>query len=125
MAEGFAKKLRGAEFEVYSAGIEAHGLNPHALKVMAEIGIDISNQKSQNINEFMNMDIDTVITVCGHAHETCPLFPSGAKIIHAPFPDPPVLAARLKEKGEKNKGLLEPYKEVRDKIQQFIVKMEI
>lgn len=121
MAEGFAKNLRGDEFEVYSAGIETHGLNPNAVKVMAEAGIDITGQKSQNISELLDLDIDVVYTVCGHAHETCPVFPGGAEIVHVPFPDPPALAAQLKEQGKSEDEQLEPYRKVRDMIKDFIL----
>ena len=121
MAEGFAKALRGDEFEVYSAGIETHGLNPNAVKIMAEAGIDITSQQSQNISELLDLDIDVVYTVCGHAHETCPVFPGSAEIIHIPFPDPPALAAELEKQGKSKDKQLEPYRRVRDMIKDFIL----
>jgi arsenate reductase len=121
MAEGFAKALRGNEFEVYSAGIETHGLNQNAVKVMSEAGIDITSHKSENISNLLDLDIDVVYTVCGHAHETCPVFPGNAKIIHTPFPDPPALAAELKKQGKSEEEQLEPYRKVRDMIKDFII----
>src|SRR5210317_698866 len=75
MAEGWTRHLKGESIEACSAGIETHGLNPRAVTVMAEAGVDISGQRSQNISEFAAEDLDYVITVCGHAHESCPIFP--------------------------------------------------
>src|SRR3989338_6724009 len=75
MAEGFDKKYAQKGKKIFSAGIEAHGLNPKAVKIMNEIGIDISHQISKTLDSIPKDEIDTVITVCGHAHETCPLFP--------------------------------------------------
>ncbi len=116
MAEGWARALKGDIFDVYSAGIETHGLNENAVKVMSEIGIDISTHRSKNINEFINNEIDYVVTVCAHAHETCPLFPGKAKIIHKGFDDPPFLAAEKNSKEEK----LDCYRKVRDEIRNFV-----
>src|SRR6056297_2074414 len=99
IAEGWAKALKSDTIEAYSAGIETHGLNPNAVKVMAEAGIDISGHKSQNISEFMDEGLDVVVTVCGHAHETCPLFPGKARVIHVGFDDPPRMAKELAAQG--------------------------
>ena len=88
MAEGWTRHLKGHVIEVYSAGIETHGLNPNAVKVMGEAGVDISGHQSQLLSEFNDVDLDYVITVCGHAHETCPMFPGNAKVIHVGFDDP-------------------------------------
>jgi len=74
MAEGWAKALKSDVIEAYSAGIETHGLNPYAVRVMAEAGVDISGQKSQHLDEFDDMDFDYVVTVCGNANENCPVF---------------------------------------------------
>ena len=104
MAEGFAKALRGNEFEVYSAGIETHGLNQNAVKVMSEAGIDITSHKSENISNLLDLDIDVVYTVCGHAHETCPVFPGNAKIIILPFLIPLPLLQNLKNKEKVKKS---------------------
>ncbi len=73
MAEGLARELKGDLYEVHSAGIETHGLNPYAVKAMAEIGIDISGHKSELLADKMTMKFDHVITVCDHARESCPL----------------------------------------------------
>ena len=89
MAEGWTRALKGDQIEVHSAGIETHGLNPNAVKVMAEAGIDITTQKSQHIDEFKEVKLDYVITVCNHAHETCPWFPTNCEVIHVGFQDPP------------------------------------
>jgi len=114
MAEGWAKHLRGNVIEAYSAGIEKHGLNPLAVKVMAEAGVDISNQQSNLIEELPVKEFDWVITLCGHANETCPFFP-GRKV-HKGFDDPPKLAADAKTEETK----LAHYRRVRDEIRDFI-----
>ncbi len=88
MAEGFLKKYGGQEFEVCSAGIEAHGLNPGAVAAMARAGIDISGQQSQTIDEFSEVLFDVVLTVCDHANERCPILPGKHKKFHHNFPDP-------------------------------------
>ena len=116
MAEGWAKKLKSETIIPFSAGIETHGLNLNAVKVMKEAGVDISEQKSKKITEFMDQQFDYVITVCGHAHETCPFFPGGSKVIHKGFEDPPKLAENFESPGEK----LDCYRKVRDEIKNFI-----
>ncbi len=88
IAEGYLKYFAGNKAEVYSAGIETHGVNSKAIAVMKEDGIDISNHTSDNINEYQNIDFDYVITVCDNAKERCPYFPSSAKKFHQNFPDP-------------------------------------
>ena len=113
----------GTEFEFFSAGIETHGLNPHAIKVMWEAGVDISTQQSQNIKEFKEVALDYVITVCGHAHETCPLFQGDCKVVHVGFRDPPKLARELAESGESEEMQLDCYREVRDEIKAYIQKL--
>jgi arsenate reductase len=116
MAEGWAKALKGDVVEAYSAGIETHGLNPNAVKVMAEAGVDITSHKSQLLEELNDIDFDYVVTVCGHAHETCPVFPSNAKVVHVGFDDPPKLAAEVDDEDAK----LDCYRRVRDQIRKFI-----
>jgi len=116
MAEGWTRALKNDEIEVYSAGIEIHGLNPNAVKVMAEAGVDISSQKSQHIDEFKDTKIDYVITVCSHAHETCPFFPGNAKVIHVGFDDPPKLSPPDASEEEK----LDGFRRVRDEIRAFV-----
>ncbi|HAL52670.1 MULTISPECIES: arsenate reductase ArsC [Sphingobacterium] len=88
IAEGFLRHFAGSRAEVYSAGIETHGVNPKAIQVMAEAGIDISAHTSNNVNEYADIDFDHVITVCDNAKESCPYFPSKAKKLHYNFPDP-------------------------------------
>ena len=88
MAQGYLQQFASNKAEVYSAGIETHGVNPKAIEVMKEDGIDISHNTSNNINEYMHLDFDFVITVCDNAKENCPVFPSKAKKFHHNFPDP-------------------------------------
>ena len=116
MAEGWTRALKSDRIEVYSAGIETHGLNPNAVKVMAEVGVDISSQKSQHIDDFKDTQIDYVITVCSHAHETCPFFPGDAKVIHVGFDDPPKLSPANASEEQK----LDGFRRVRDEIKVFV-----
>ncbi len=114
MAEGWARHLKGDLFEAYSAGIEKHGLNPSAVKVMAEAGVDISGQQSTLIDELSAREFDYVITLCGHANETCPFFP-GPKI-HIGFDDPSSLTLGAQNEDE----ALSHYRRVRDEIKNFV-----
>jgi len=116
MAEGWARHLKSDVLDVYSAGIETHGLNPNAVKVMAEAGVDISKHRSKHVDELMDIPFDYVITVCGHAHENCPVFPGRAVVIHHGFDDPPKLAASAKTEEE----ALSHYRRVRDEIRAFV-----
>jgi arsenate reductase (thioredoxin) len=116
MAEGWARHLKSDQIEPYSAGIEAHGLNPDAVRVMAEAGVDISGGRSKVVSELSGVDFDYVVTVCGHAHESCPLFPGKAKVVHVGFDDPPRLAVGAKTEDER----LAPYRRVRDEIREFV-----
>ena len=116
MADGWTKFLKNDKFDVFSAGIETHGLNPYAVKVMAESGVDISNHKSTNIKNLIHIDLDFVITVCGHADENCPVFPRKTKVVHVGFEDPPKLAAEFETEDEK----LCCYRKVRDEIKKFV-----
>src|SRR5436190_19027230 len=88
LAEGYLRHFAGDKAEVYSAGIETHGVNPRAIATMKEDGIDISGHTSNHIDEYKNIDFDFVITVCDNAQENCPYFPSKAKKFHYNFPDP-------------------------------------
>ena len=101
MAEGWTHALKSDEIEVYSAGIETHGLNPNAVKVMAEAGVDITHQKSQHIDEFKDVELDYVVTVCGHANESCPVFAGNTKVVHVGFDDPPKMADMVQGEQEK------------------------
>lgn len=116
MAEGWCRHLQGDKYKVYSAGIETHGLNPNAVKVMAESGVDISNHTSQLVDEFTQIHFNIVVTVCGHADEHCPLFTNADKVIHVGFDDPPALAKTAKDATE----ALNHYRRVRDQIKKFI-----
>ncbi len=116
MAEGWARHLKGDRIEPYSAGIETHGLNPNAVKVMAEAGVDISGHRSKHVEELADVQLDYVVTVCGHAQEHCPMFPGKAKGIHVGFDDPPKLAAYAKTEEE----ALRHYRRVRDEIKAFV-----
>jgi arsenate reductase len=88
MAEGYLKYFAGDKAEIYSAGVETHGVNPRAIATMAEDGVDISKHTSNNIHEYKGIDFDYVITVCDNAKERCPFFPSSAIKLHENFPDP-------------------------------------
>ena len=116
MAEGFARALKSDRFEAFSAGTVKHGLNPSAVKVMAEAGVDISNQYSKTVDDLKDQKFDYVITVCGAAHETCPFFPGGGKVVHHGFDDPPALAKEAKTEEE----ALGHYIRVRDEIRSFV-----
>ena len=116
MAEGLCRHIHGDIFEVYSAGIETHGLNPLAVKVMAEIDIDISSHYSKTLKALVDVDLDVVITVCGHADETCPMFPGNTRLIHCGFDDPPKLAANAVTEEQ----ALVHYRRVRDEIKSYI-----
>jgi len=117
MAEGFCRHLKGELIEVSSAGIETHGLNPLAVQVMKEVGIDISHHKSKTVEELGDTEFDYVITVCGHASESCPVFPAKTRIIHQGFDDPPQLAKQAKTKEE----VLDCYRRVRDEIKAYVL----
>ncbi|MFA6236850.1 MAG: arsenate reductase ArsC [Bacteriovorax sp.] len=116
MAEGFARHFYEDKFEIYSAGIEKHGMNPRAIKVMKEAGVDISNQYSKTLNELGPIMFDFVYTVCGHANELCPVFPGRAVVKHVGFDDPPKLSAGLVDEEE----ILTHYRRVRDEIKNWI-----
>jgi len=120
MAEGWARKLWSNEINPYSAGIEAHGINPYALKVMAEIGIDISDHCSKTVNQLPISQFALVVTVCDHADKHCPLFPGRVEIIRRYFADPPQQAAILAARGANEETQLDCYRKVRDEIGRFI-----
>jgi len=116
MAEGWARTLKGNEIEPYSAGIETHGLNPNAVRVMREAGVDISQHRSKHVDEVADVPFDYVVTVCGHANENCPIFPRKLPVIHVGFDDPPKLARNAASEEE----ALGHYRRVRDQIRRFI-----
>ncbi len=119
MAEGWAKALKGEAFEFYSAGTKTHGMNPRAVQVMAEVGVDISQHQSKTVAELPLKDFDVVFTVCSDADQTCPAFPGG-KIIHVGFDDPP----RLTKKMTDENNIIREYRRVRDQIKQFVLEIE-
>lgn len=116
MAEGWFRELRGDEFDVWSAGIETHGLNPRAVKVMAEAGVDISGHRSKLTGELSGIDFDIVITVCDSARENCPYFPGNVKRFHQSFDDPPALTKDLSDE----ESILIVYRRVRNEIKQYV-----
>ncbi|MDP2758146.1 MAG: arsenate reductase ArsC [Desulfurivibrionaceae bacterium] len=116
MAEGWGRHLYPDQYEFFSAGIEKHGLNPLAVKVMGEAGIDISSQRSKLLSELEPTTFDYVITVCDHANEQCPLFAGKAIKLHREFPDPPRLARSATSEAE----ALSHYRTVRDAIRAYL-----
>jgi arsenate reductase (thioredoxin) len=116
MAEGWARALKRGVLEPYSAGVETHGLNPRAVRAMAEAGVDISGHRSKNVAELMTVDFDCVVTVCGHADEVCPAFPGKTRVVHVGFDDPPALAKTAKTEEE----AMAHYRRVRDEIKAFV-----
>jgi arsenate reductase len=121
MAEGWARHLRGDEINAWSAGIETHGLNPLAVRVMAEAGVDISGHSSKLVADLPEQEFDLVITVCGHADENCPFFPGPTRVMHHGFDDPPKLAANAASEEE----ALSHYRRVRDEIRDFIKTLKL
>ena len=116
MAEGFAKALKSDVLTAYSAGVEKHGLNPRAVAVMAEAGVDIAGQTSKLVSELPDVSFDYVVTLCGSAHDLCPFFPGPVKKVHVGFEDPPALAANAATEEE----ALGHYRRVRDAIREFV-----
>ena len=115
MAEGWARHLKGDVIEPFSAGIETHGLNPNAVRVMQEAGVDISGHRSKTVDQLPG-PVDVVVTVCGHAHETCPVFPGAPRVVHVGFDDPP----RLAKEAATEEEALRHYRRVRDEIRAFV-----
>jgi arsenate reductase len=115
MGEGFCRHYWGNHFNVYSAGTKKHGMNERAIKVMKEIGIDISSHYSKTTDELADIVFNYVITVCDSAHENCPYFPGG-KVIHVGFQDPPALTKNMSDEEE----ILNVYRRVRDEIENAI-----
>ena len=119
MAEAWTKHLKGDLVEVFSAGIDPHEVDPRAIKVMAEKGVDISGYKSKHIDSFAGIKFDYVITLCENARETCPFFPARVKHVHFAFDDPPGLASMERVEEE----ALRHYRRVRDEIRSFVEKL--
>jgi arsenate reductase len=116
IAEGWARYFLSDSIEAYSAGIETHGMNPKAVRVMAEAGVDITSHRSKHVDELKGIEFDYVITVCGHADESCPVFPAKTKVLHHGFDDPPKLAKAARTEEE----ALSHYRRVRDEIRDFV-----
>lgn len=112
LAEGYLRHFAGNKAEVYSAGVETHGVNPKAIAVMAEDGIDISGHTSNNMNEYRDIDFDYVITVCDNAKERCPFFPSSAQKFHHNFPDPAKATGTEQE-------IMDQFRAVREQVKQY------
>jgi len=116
MAEGWARRLKGDLLEAHSAGVDPRGLDPRAVQVMAEAGVDISGHRSKHVRELQHVDFDFAVTVCDRARESCPVWLGRAKVVHVGFDDPPRLA-RGARTGEE---ALAHYRRVRDEIRRFI-----
>lgn len=112
IAEAYLRKFANGKAEIYSAGVETHGVNPRAIAVMKEDGIDISGHTSNNVEEYRDIDFDIVITVCDNARERCPFFPGKAKKFHHNFPDP----ARATGSEEE---IMREFREVRDQVKNW------
>ena len=119
MAEGWTRHLKPDDFVASSAGLTANGLNPIAVEVMREAGVDISRQVSQTVSQVDVENIDVVITVCSHADANCPTFSTATRVVHVPFDDPPVLA-RTAASAEEAK---DHYRRVRDEIRDFVQRL--
>ncbi|MGV3596654.1 MAG: arsenate reductase ArsC [Bacteroidota bacterium] len=113
IAEGYLRHFAGSAAQIYSAGIETHGVNPRAIATMLEDGIDISGHTSNNVDEYADIDFDYVITVCDNAKESCPIFPGKAKKFHHNFPDP------AKAKGSEDEIAAE-FRQVRQQIKEYM-----
>lgn len=116
MAEGWTRALRGDQIDPYSAGLEAHGLNPHAVFVMKEVGVDIRAQYSKTLDDLLDVRFDVVVTVCDDVHAVCPQWPHAPRVVHVGFDDPPRLAAQAKTPDE----ALAHYRRVRDEIYRYV-----
>jgi arsenate reductase len=116
MAEGWTRRLKGDQITPYSAGVDPHGIDRRAVRVMQEVNVDISDQRSQHVGDLMDVDFDYVITVCDRARESCPVFPGNTEVVHVGFEDPPALAGDAESEEE----ALQHYRGVRDQIREFV-----
>lgn len=116
MAEAWTKKLKSNVIDAYSAGTVPKGVDPRAVKAMAEVGIDISTCRSKSTIEFMNMEFDYVITLCDDAQQACPFFPAKTRVLHHGFEDPPALAINARSEEE----AMVHYRRIRDEIRAFV-----
>lgn len=120
MAEAWTRHLWQSFIEPYSAGVVKKGLDPYSVKVMKEVGIDISHQYSKTVDELPEKSFDLIVTVCDHAREHCPFWGGNTKIIHQSFDDPPYLTQSIHDEEEK----LKIYRRVRDEIRDFILQLD-
>ena len=120
MAEGWARSLKGDVIDAYSAGVEPQGMNERAVRAMAEAGVDLSGHRSKHVGEFEGVSFDYVVTVCDHAHESCPVFPGPTRVVHVGFEDPPRLAEHASTEDE----AMGHYRRVRDQIKNFVERIE-
>lgn len=118
MAEGWARRLKAGIIDPLSAGVKLNPLNPWAVRVMAEVGVDISQQRPKHIDELAGQ-FDYVVTVCDSAHEACPVLPAGVRRLHVGFDDPP----RLAQQEATDEARLQIYRRVRDEIRAFVERM--
>lgn len=118
IAEAYIRHFHGAVAHVYSAGVETHGLNPRAVQVLQEDGIDISHHTSNHVDEYVHIPFDLVVTVCDHAADRCPVFPGGTVKIHQPFPDPAKLTGS-------EAHIMRRFREVRDTIKQWAKELNV
>ena len=116
MAEGWARSLLGDRVEALSAGTDPHGVNPLAIKAMAEVGVDLSGHRSKRLDACDPATLDLVVTVCGHADENCPVLPGRVRRVHRGFDDPPRLARDAASEAE----AMPHYRRVRDEIRAFV-----
>jgi arsenate reductase len=118
IAEGYLRYFHGNVANIYSAGVETHGVNPRAIQTMLEDGIDISAHTSNHVDEYLAINFDLILTVCDHASERCPIFPSTAKRIHHNFPDPAKATGSEQE-------IREAFAAVREEIKSFCQQLEL
>ena len=116
MAQAWTREIHGERFEVYSAGIEPREVDPRAVQVMAEVGVDMRAQRSKHVDELADVEFDYVVTVCDNAREHCPFFPAKVRVLHKSFDDPPYLARDSSSEDE----ALEHYRRIRDEISVYI-----
>jgi arsenate reductase (thioredoxin) len=116
MAEAWTKQLKGDQFDAYSAGVQPKAIDLRAIKAMAEVGLDISKQKSKDVNTLGDLEFEYVITLCDNARESCPYFPAKTTLVHKAFEDPPKLA----EGAANEEEAMAHYRRVRDEIKVFV-----
>ena len=119
MAEGWARQLKRETIEAYSGGVAPHGVDPRAVRAMAEVGIDISAQESKDVDTLEHIEFDYGITLCDKANQSCPVFPAKTRLLHVGFDDPPKLAAGAQTEEE----AMAHYRRVRDAIKEFVEKL--